>query len=398
MMVGEREARRPRLGRGRNRLKLATGLSVALGLAVLAGCSSSGSGSAASGSAGGGSAASGSAAGNSSSGKTPVTFVISVRALDNAYAVAWVNGAKGFAQQMGYPASSVKVLQSGANDQAQVTQLQTFLASTSGKVAIAVDPNSNAITQSIVQAVQRDPNAYVTIFWNKPANLWPWNGYSHWVSFINFDGNTSGEKSAQVLFKQMDGKGGIVALQGILNDVPAQQRFAGLQAAVKATPGITLLQQQTANWDETQAFNATKSLLAKYGSEVKGVWAANDEMAIGAQQALKDSNMSNIPVVSASDSIPQVLQSIKAGTGIYASTNPDGYWDGSVGVALAYYAAIGKIDVSSLSHEQRAFYAQAALVDSSNVSQLLASPSPSQYAADWTPTGVFSRSTGAIQP
>ena len=67
-------------------------------------------------------------------------------------------------------------------------------------------------------------------------------------------------------------------------------------------------------------------------------------------------------------------------------------------MALAYYAATGKINVSSLSHEQRAFYAQASLVDGSNVSQLLASPSPSQYAADWTPTGVFSRATGAIQP
>lgn len=369
--------------RGRRRLTRASALSALLGCAVLAGCAN---GSGGTGSSGG------------AAGKTPVTFVISVRALDNAYSAAWVTGAKAFAEHLGYPASSVKVLQSGSNDEAQVTQLQTFLASTSGKVAIAVDPNSNAITQSIVNAVQRDPNAYVSVFWNKPADLWPWNGYSHWVSFINFNGNTSGEQSAQVLFKQMGGKGGIIALQGILNDVPAQQRYQGLQQAMKAAPGIKLLQQQTANWDETQAFNATKSLLASHGSQVKGIWAANDEMAIGALQALHDSGMNNVPVVSASDAIPQALQSIKSGGGIYASTNPDGYWDGSVGVALAYYAAIGKLNPDSLSHEQRAFYAQAALVTSSNVSEALQAPSASTYASDWTQTGVFSRSTGAIQP
>jgi ribose transport system substrate-binding protein len=377
MIFRKRGERRSRPSRAR-----VTALAVLLGCAALAGCASSVDGS----------------SGGGSSAKTPMTFVISVRALDNAYSAEWVTGAKAFAAYLGYPASSVKVLQSGANDEAQVTQLQTFLASTSGKVAIAVDPNSNAITQSIVEAVQRDPNAYVTIFWNKPANVWPWEGYSHWVSFINFNGNTSGEQAAQVLFKKMDDKGGIIALQGILNDVPSQQRFQGLQTALKAAPGVKLLEQETANWDETQAFDVTKSMLASYGSQVKGVWSGNDEMAVGALQALHDSGMQDVPVVSASDAIPQVLQSIKSGGGIYSTTNPDGYWDGSVGVALAYYAAIGKINVASLTHAQRAFYAQAPLVTSSNISQALAAPTASAYQADWTPTGVFSRSTGAVEP
>jgi len=375
---GEAQGRRGRVAIAR---RAAVTVLAACAVAA-AGCSSSSGGSTAGG----------------SSGKPPMTFVISVRALDNAYSAAWVTGAKAMAKHLGYPASSVKVLQSGANDQAQVTQLQSFLASASGKVAIAVDPNTNAITQSIVQAVQKDPNAYVTVFWNKPPNLWPWNGYSHWAAFINFNGVTAGEKTAQVLFQKMHGKGGIIALQGILNNVPAQQRFQGLQTALKSAPGVKLLQQQTANWDETQAFNVTKSLLAKYGTQVKGVWAANDEMAVGAVQALHGAGMKNVPVVSASDAIPPVLQSIKSGGGIDATTNPDGYWDGSTGLAIAYYAAIGKLDVNSLSHAKRAFYAKSALVTSSNVSQFMATPSASQYASDWTPGGLYNRFDGGIQP
>jgi len=339
-----------------------------------------------------------SAATSSKNAHPPMTFVISVRALDNAYSAAWVTGAKALATDLGYSPANVKVLQSGDNDEAQVTQLQSFLASTPGKIAIVVDPNTNAITQSIVTAVQHDPNAYVTVFWNKPANLWPWNGYSHWVSFINFNGVTSGEQTAKVLFQKMGGHGGIIALQGILDNVPAKQRYQGLLTALKSEPGVSLLAQETANWSETQAFNVTKSLLAEYGSKVKGIWAANDEMALGALQALTDSGMKNVPIVSSSDAIPQVLASIKSGSGIYATTNPDGYWDGSTGLALAYYAAIGKLNVASMSHAQRAFYASAPLVTSSNVDANIAPPSAAQYKSDWTPSGVFSRSTGPIQP
>ena len=327
--------------------------------------------------------------------KPPVTFVISVRALDNAYSAAWVKGADGLVKTLGYPTSDVKVLQSGNNDEAQVTQLQSLLASTSGKVAIVVDPNTNAITQSIVTAVQHDPNAYVTVFWNKPNNLWPWN-YSHWVSFINFNGVVSGKQTANVLFSKMDNKGGIIALQGILNNVPAQQRFSGLEQALKAHHGVKLLAQETANWDETQAFNITKSLLAKYGSKIKGVWAANDEMAVGAEQALKDTGAKNVPVVSASDAIPQVLHSIKSHGGIYATTNPDGYWDGSTGLALSYYAAIGKLNTAKMSRAHRAFYAQAQLVTAANVGRFLANPSPAQYRSNWTLQGLFKRYQGAI--
>ncbi len=330
-----------------------------------------------------------------SAAKQPMTFVVSVRALSNVYSAEWATGADALAKWLGYSTANVKVLQSGDNDEAQVTELQTLLSSTSGKVAIVVDPNTNAITQSIVTAVQRDPNAYVTIFWNKPNNLLPWN-YSHWVSFINFPGVSSGEQSANVLFQKMGGQGGIIALQGILNNVPAIQRFDGLKAALKTQPKVKLLAQETANWDETQAYNVTKSLIAKYGTQVKGVWAANDEMAVGALQALKNTSMKGVPVVSASDAIPQVLQSIKSGSGIYATTNPDGYWDGSVGLALAYYAATGQINVNALPHAKRAWYAKAGLVTKHNVAGVMAPFTMTRYAQYWSLAGVWKNYVSAM--
>ncbi len=318
----------------------------------------------------------------------PITFVVSIRSLSNVYQAQYVTGARAFVKWLGYPASSLKVLQSGNNDEAQLTQIQTLLSTTSGKIAINADPNTNSIAQSIAASVQRDPNAYVTMLWSKPNNLWPWQ-YSHWVAFIEFNGVTAAEQTANVLLQTMGGHGNIVALQGILGDLSNQQRWQGLQAFLKAHPSMKLLATESANWEETQAYTETKSLAAKYGKTLNGVWAANDEMAVGAREALNSLGLRRVPVVSASDAIPQVLTSIKAGSGIYATTDPNGYLSGSVPLALSYYAAIGKINVASLGHAKRAFYAKAELVTQHNVASVLAPFSATQYVPYWTLTGVW---------
>jgi len=57
---------------------------------------------------------------------------------------------------------------------------------------------------------------------------------------------------------------------------------------LKENPQYQLLDQQSANWDQTQAFTITQNLLTKYGTKVKGIWAANDAMALGARKAFQD--------------------------------------------------------------------------------------------------------------
>jgi ribose transport system substrate-binding protein len=198
------------------------------------------------------------------------------------------------------------------------------------------------------------------------------------------------------LFDAMGGSGGIIALQGILDNVSAQQRYAGLQTALKANSGIQLLDQQTANWDLNQSFKVTQTLLAKYGDKVKGIWAANDNMALGAIQALTASGqVGKIPVVSASDAVPEALADIKAGNvGFLATMSTDAYWQGAVGLEIAYNAAIGKTDVATLTHEQRAFYGTQVLVTKDNVDSVLAPATADSLKADFA--DPYKRMTGPI--
>jgi len=353
---------------------------VTLGALALAGCSTTASQSSGS-----------KTGGNKGVDPKNLVLVESVRSLSNPYHAQWVKGGQMFADSVG---AKLTVLTDEGDSQKQLSGISS-LANSGKTIVLNVDPNTNSDTQAIVRTVTA-AGGYVVTQWNKPDTFTPWGVGNNWVSHISFDGNVGGEQVANTLFTAMGGSGGIIALQGILDNVSAQQRYAGLTKALSSKSGIKLLDQQTANWDRNQAFKITQTLLSKYGDKVKGVWAANDNMALGAIQALTAAGMvGKVPIVSASDAVPEALQDIKAGkVGFLATMSTDAYWQGGAALALAYYAAIGKIDVSKLTHEQRAFYGTQLLVTKDNVDKVLTPATAETLKADFA--DPFKRMTGAI--
>jgi ribose transport system substrate-binding protein len=319
-----------------------------------------------------------------------VQLVEGVRSLSNSYHANWVAGGKLFADSIG---SKLTVLTDEADSQKQLSQIKALAGS--GQVyALNVDPNTSADTEAIVRAVT-DAGGYVVTQWNKPDDLNPWDIGDHWVAHISFDGRVSGNEVSAKLFDAMGGEGGIIAIQGILDNTSAKQRFEGLNTALAAAPGITLLDQQTANWSRTEALTVTQTLLAKHGDKVKGIWAANDEMALGALEALKAAGLEGkIPLVGF-DAVPQALDEIKSGTsGYIASVSSDAFWQGGAALSLAYQAASGKIKVSDLSKDQRAFFGTQIVVTTDNVDDFIATPTLNLLQADFD--DPFARSQGPI--
>lgn len=308
--------------------------------------------------------------GESAGSAEDVILAQGIRSLSNSYHANWADGGDLFGESVN---KDVKVLSDEADSQKQLSLIKGLSAE--GKVyALNVDPNTSSDTEAIVRAVT-DAGGYVVTQWNKPADLNPWDVSDNWVAHISFDGTGIGQEVSQALFDDMGGEGGIIAIQGILDNVPAKQRFAGLQNGLKENPGIELLDDQTANWSRTEALAVTQTLLAKHGDKVKGIWAANDEMALGALEALKAAGMAGqIPIVGF-DAVPQALDEIQSGENRYiASVSTDPWWQGGAGLSLAYKAATGEIDVSELTHEQRAFYAEQSVVTADNVADFVKAP------------------------
>lgn len=206
-------------------------------------------------------------------------------------------------------------------------------------------PNSDDDTLPIVKQAQA-AGVYVVTQWNKPADAKPAD-YDRWIAHVTYDGRASGRQIAEAMFKSLGGQGNVVALQGILATGAAKDRFAGLQEALKAYPGISLLEQQPADFDRTKAIGVTKALLAKYGDKINGVWTANDDMALGAVDALRSVGKTGKVAVVGIDAVPEAVAAVAGGT-MTATVSSDGPWQGGIGLAMGFCAVTGNLDVATL--------------------------------------------------
>jgi len=351
-------------------------LGLTLAAAALAGCSEEASGG---GGTDGGSEASACA-------PEDVTLVGQVRNESNPYEASWLDGGDAFAEQMGLEQQRLTYDGDSTKQQEQITQL---LAGNTDCLVMNILPNGDSDTLPIVEGAQ-EAGAFLVTQWNKPSDV-NVEDYSQWLSHITYDGVDSGQQIGDALAEAIGGSGGIIALQGILDTGAAKDRFAGLEASLEANPDVELLDQQTANFSRDEALAVTKTLLTKHGDKVKGIWAANDDMALGALAALEQAGRTDVAVVGI-DAVPDALTAIEDGT-MTATVSSDGPWQGGIGLAIGYCVATGELSVDDIAAEDRAWFAEQFLITADNVADFSA---PAVDEADFACDNVFSRSQGAI--
>src|SRR6201995_3967046 len=216
------------------------------------------------------------------------TLVNSIRSLSNPYHATWNQGGQAFAKSIG--ADYVTLVTEGDSEKG-IADIRAILAKTGGNMVLNVDPNDAPDARPIVEACTK-AGAFVTTQWNKPTDLHPWDFNPNYVAHISFSGVPYGKAMAETLINAMGGKGGIVALGGIESNVPAIERKAGLMEALKANPGVQLLDMQVANWSATEALQKTNAWLTQFGDKISGIWAANDDMGLAAVEALRSDGQS----------------------------------------------------------------------------------------------------------
>jgi ribose transport system substrate-binding protein len=294
--------------------------------------------------------------------------------------------------------AKVQVLDSGYEGVKHLQQLDAALAPGCDHCVFVWFPDSPAFTKVTVDRVEQ-AGAFITTLWNRPEALHPWGVASDaWVANIAFDGVDAGYKNGMELCKAIGGHGGILTITGIPDDAPAKQRAMGLQKALKDCPGMTVLGSQIANWSQTPAQVATRELLARFGSEVKGIFAQNDAMALGVVAALREKGLAGKIPVTGTDGSTDVLQLIKSGD-ILSTMKEDAFTQGSVAAALTYAAASGQLSLDGLTHAQRDFFLDQVLVTKANVDEVLKDkPDPKANSYDALKANFWSNSRGEIPP
>lgn len=285
-----------------------------------------------------------------------------IRTLSNEYHAAWNRGGRIFAESIGQGKNYTALLCEGDSEK-QLTLMKAILTKGGKDVVFNIDPNQSPDAAPIAKMCA-DAGVYFVTQWNKPDDLHPWDFDPYWVCHMGVNGVPAGYDVAVELFKAMGGKGKIVALQGLLANVPAIQRFAGLKKALEEYPDVELLADQTAEWDRTKAVAITEDWLTKF-PDVNGIWAANDNMGLGALEALRAEDLAGkVPVVGI-DAVSEAVDATIKGEFV-ATVASDAMWQGGMGLSLAYHAYTGGFDPAKEPKEHREFYFKYILITKDN--------------------------------
>lgn len=115
------------------------------------------------------------------------------------------------------------------------------------------------------------------------------------VSHIASDNVKGGKMAGEHLLQAIGGKGNIVELQGIAGTSAARDRGKGFHEAVDGKEGVKVVASQPADFDRAKGLSVMENIL-QGNKDIQGVFAHNDEMALGALQAIEAAGL-NIPVV-----------------------------------------------------------------------------------------------------
>ncbi|MFF8982299.1 substrate-binding domain-containing protein [Streptomyces globisporus] len=248
---------------------------------------------------------------------------MSLSTLNNPFFVQMKEGAQAEAEKAGIDLT-VTDAQNDASQQAN--QLQNFTSS--GVSSIIVNPvDSDAVGPGVRSANKAD---IPVIAADRGVNK------ADTATLVASDNVAGGKLAADALADKLGGEGSIVILQGTAGTSASRERGAGFAEGLKAYPGIKVVAKQPADFDRTKGLDVMTNLIQSHPG-VTGVFAENDEMALGAVKALGSKAGKSVSVVGF-DGTPDGLKAVEAGT-LYASVAQQPAELGKIAVQNAVKAA-----------------------------------------------------------
>ena len=133
------------------------------------------------------------------------------------------------------------------------------------------------------------------------------------ISHIGYDAIKSGKLAGQFLVDSLGGKGKIVELQGVMGTNVAQNRSEGFNSVIKENPDMEIVACQVADFDRAKAMSVMENIL-QANPEIDGLYAANDEMLIGALEAIEGAGRTADIVKCGCDALDETMDANRDGS------------------------------------------------------------------------------------
>jgi ribose transport system substrate-binding protein len=224
-----------------------------------------------------------------------VKIGLSVSTLDNPFFVSLKDGVIKQAKKKGMKVITVDA----QNDTAkQINDIEDLIQQ--GVDVLLVNPTDSAAVSSAVQSANHIGIPVITL--DRSVDK------GKVASLVASDNITGGKMAANFIISRVGKQAKVVELQGTPGASASRERGQGFHAI--ADKQLNVVAKQTANFDRTQGLNVMENLLQGQ-KDIKAVFAQNDEMALGAIEAIKSTGK-NIVVVGF-DGNEDALKAVKEG-------------------------------------------------------------------------------------
>ncbi len=224
---------------------------------------------------------------------------------ESEWRTACTNSIKGEAEKLGI---DLKFSDAQQKQENQIKAIRSFIAQKVDVIGISpvVESGWETVFKEAKDAgipiVLVDRNADV------PEDLY--------VTRIGSDFKDEGKKAAEEMAQLLGGKGSIVELQGTVGSAAATDRLVGFKEVIEAKyPEIKIIKSQTGDFTRAKGKEVMEAFLKSDGKNIQGLYAHNDDMAIGAIQAIEEYGLKpgeDIKIVSV-DAVKGAFEAMIAG-------------------------------------------------------------------------------------
>lgn len=130
--------------------------------------------------------------------------------------------------------------------------------------------------------------------------------------FVTTDNVAVGAKAANYIVEQKVDGGKVAIIEGKAGNVSGNDRRDGATKVFEENEKFELVDSQPADWDRAKALDVATNIITK-NPDLVAIYACNDTMALGAQQAVENAGKKDQIMVVGTDGAPEAIESVNAG-------------------------------------------------------------------------------------
>ncbi|NRD76898.1 ribose ABC transporter substrate-binding protein RbsB [Bacillus sp. BRMEA1] len=208
---------------------------------------------------------------------------LSISTLNNPFFVSLKEGAEKEAKAQGADIITVDAQNDSAK---QVSDIEDLIQK--GVDVLLVNPADSDAVKTAIESANKANIPVITV--DRSANG------GNVVSHIASDNVAGGKMAGDFILEKLGKKGNVVELEGIPGSSAARERGEGFHKAIEGISGIKVVAKQAADFDRAKGLSVMENIL-QANKNIQAVFAHNDEMALGALQAIAAAGLKNVIVV-----------------------------------------------------------------------------------------------------